>query len=379
MKKSEIRFLFLEIVAILFMLFSIFYKKSISQYLLIIFLGILFFTALFISSFEKERAIEKKAVIRIVCIYTLAFLIIIYGLGLFVGYVKTSYSLKIISIIKNLFPVVLLIVIEELLRYHIGIKGQNKKIILILLVFLSILIDISLSIHLYNPISGSKMIRLITVVIFPSAFKNVMLTYLSIKYGYKVCLVYQLITNVYLYTMPIFPNLSIYLESIIMVLLPLFIGITIYLRFKESLVEERKDKSIGGKIAAIIIISITMIMIGLYSNLFPYTIAVIGSGSMVPTLEVGDMIFFDKTYQNHLQRLKVGQILVFKIEDRILTHRIVKIDKKNGKYYLSTKGDRKGQAIDSWIVTNEDIIGIVKFKIPKIGYPSVWLNRLMEE
>lgn len=67
-----------------------------------------------------------------------------------------------------------------------------------------------------------------------------------------------------------------------------------------------------------------------YPNLFGYTYFEIVSGSMSPTIEKGDMILvkLDTEY-------KVGDIVSFKDNDSIITHRIVE---KNDNYYV-TKGD----------------------------------------
>lgn len=243
---------------------------------------------------------------------------------------------------------------------------------------LFILVDISLNIYLYSFDDKSKIIELITLIIFPSIFRNIMLSFFTYKYGYRVCMLYQLITNIHLYVIPIFPNLSIYLESILSILLPIFVGMLIYLRFKKITIKDFRNKSTTLKVITGIIFVFTVITIALYSNLFSYTVAVIGSGSMDPTLKIGDMILIDKTYRKRTGRLKEGQVLVFKIKDTIYTHRIVKISRKNGKCYILTKGDRKGQEIDTWTVTNKDIVGVTKLKIPMMGYPSVWLRKLVE-
>lgn len=378
MRKSEIKLMFLEIISILFFVFNILIKNILNQYTTILFLGLIFIVSISISTFEKEKVLDRKSVTKTVIIYTLSFLVFIYSLGIFFGYVKTSYSLKIINIIKNIFPVIFLIVIEELFRYHISTKGEKKKIILVLSVLLFVLVDVSLVTHLYSFTNHSKIVELITMIIFPSIFKNSMLLFLSHRYGYRVCIIYQLIANIYLYIMPIFTDLSKYLQSVLMVLLPLFVGLSVYFGFKKMKMKDFKNKTVALKLMTGIIISITIIMIALYSNLFSYTVAVIATGSMNPTLKRGDMIIIDKGYRNKLDKLEVGEILVFRVKDVIYTHRIVKIVKKNGRYSILTKGDRKGQAIDSWTVTDDDIFGIVKLKIPKIGYPSVWLNRLVE-
>ena len=70
--------------------------------------------------------------------------------------------------------------------------------------------------------------------------------------------------------------------------------------------------------------------------------------------------------------------MVFKVDDNVFTHRITSITVNGSQYSINTKGDRKGQADDSWVVTNDDVIGVVSFKIKYVGYPTVWLSRIME-
>ena len=57
-------------------------------------------------------------------------------------------------------------------------------------------------------------------------------------------------------------------------------------------------------------------------------------------------------------------------DDKVLvTHRIIS-ETANG--YI-TKGDAN-ESVDNWIVTQSDIIGVVKKKIKFIAWPSVWLS-----
>ena len=56
-------------------------------------------------------------------------------------------------------------------------------------------------------------------------------------------------------------------------------------------------------------------------------------------------------------------------------HRLVKKFKyDNNEYLLYTKGDNN-EFVDDFIYP-KDVYGIVKFKIPYIGLPTVWLHNL---
>ena len=74
--------------------------------------------------------------------------------------------------------------------------------------------------------------------------------------------------------------------------------------------------------------------------------------------------------------LKLNDILIFKGEDKIVVHRLVRIEKKNGKYYYRTKGDNNTTE-DVLDVTYDSIKGKVVFRIPYIAYPSVYISELL--
>ena len=71
--------------------------------------------------------------------------------------------------------------------------------------------------------------------------------------------------------------------------------------------------------------------------------------------------------------LKVGDIIAYEYNKVIIIHRIEKIVFDRGQYYYYTKGDYN-KNVDNWYVEEKMIKGIVRYKIPYIGYPTVWIN-----
>ena len=95
---------------------------------------------------------------------------------------------------------------------------------------------------------------------------------------------------------------------------------------------------------------------------------------MNPTIKKGDVALIeklDKKYNN----LKKGQIIAFKYENIIVVHRIINIEKDQGKYYFYTKGDANAKP-DNFVLEEDKVIGKVKHKIPYVGIPTVWLHEL---
>ena len=188
--------------------------------------------------------------------------------------------------------------------------------------------------------------------------------------------------NLYVYYLPITPNLGYYLESVIMFLLPIVIKtilMKIYIVDEENVVVKKDKKIKTDRVIMAISVSIVVIVIGLCSNLFPYTIAAVRSGSMEPTINRGDAIIINKNIVKDLSKLKKGDILVFRKNNQTYTHRIVEIKEENEQYKIKTKGDRKENSIDNWVVNNKDIVGTVEEKISYIGYPTILLNRIIKE
>lgn len=378
MNITQIKILVITLITFFVLMLNIIIKNIFNEYTLSLFLTIVLTITILLIGFDKARKMKEKQVLKVILFYTISFLVLIYALGLKTGYLKTAYSLEPISIIKNVFPVIFLIIVEELLRYTLLRKSRENKLLNIIVVLMTSAIDTILVINLYNRAEITDLLELATITILPSFSKNIMLNNVSKNYGYYPAMGYQLIMNLYIYYLPVVPNLGIYLESVVMLLVPIVIK-EIINRMYPIEEEKHKNKQTGiRKVITISEIAIIVIIVVLYSNLGPYWIAAIASGSMEPTIKIGDAVIIDKMITTHIEKLKVGDIIVFKNGNSIYTHRIVEMKKKNDKYKILTKGDRKGNVVDDWVVEEKDIIGKVRMKIPYIGYPTVQIKRIIE-
>lgn len=122
-----------------------------------------------------------------------------------------------------------------------------------------------------------------------------------------------------------------------------------------------KKKKLLKFIIIFIIVLIIILNIKIQNNLvmvFGYSKLKVISGSMEPTIKVGDLILI-KQYDNY----EIGDIITFKEENGFITHRI--IDKNNEGYV--TKGDFNNKEDDN-IVSSNNIIGKVVHIFPTIGH-----------
>lgn len=96
------------------------------------------------------------------------------------------------------------------------------------------------------------------------------------------------------------------------------------------------------------------------------------SGSMVPTIKVGDLIFDDVTVERPPQS---GEIITFHdVDNHVVTHRVVEISAHDGQVYFTTKGDNNN-AVDPDKITQKNIIGFYKARLPYLGYLVIYLRR----
>lgn len=87
------------------------------------------------------------------------------------------------------------------------------------------------------------------------------------------------------------------------------------------------------------------------------------SGSMEPNLEINDVVLVQKC---DILELKKGDIITFRQDERIISHRILKVTKEKGIIKFQTKGDNN-EIPDPDLVEQEQIYGKVLFRIKKIG------------
>ena len=98
---------------------------------------------------------------------------------------------------------------------------------------------------------------------------------------------------------------------------------------------------------------------------------VVLSGSMLPSIQIKDIVVTKKVAE---EELEIGDIITFISPDPrfggiSVTHRIIDkyYDESSGNYSYRTQGDNNNVA-DSALVPNNNILGKVILKIPKLGY-----------
>ncbi|EGP94040.1 signal peptidase I [Nitrosarchaeum koreense] len=161
-------------------------------------------------------------------------------------------------------------------------------------------------------------------------------------------------------------------------LLPIFLGVlggvAAYLILKNNDYQKAKRSLFLGIILTLIPVFIVISFEVVYGTQNPFY--VIASGSMIPVLEVYDIVVI----QGHVpfEEIEVDDIIVFNHpsgHDRVIVHRVASIIDDNPKT-IRTKGDANPASIPGtdFPITQDEYIGKVSYVIPQAGYVTQLLK-----
>ena len=103
-----------------------------------------------------------------------------------------------------------------------------------------------------------------------------------------------------------------------------------------------------------------------------YHVFTVLSGSMEPTLAVGDVVVEAPLAPRDA---RVGDVITFRSpgdQARLLTHRIVRVRATGHTVAFVTRGDAN-TGTEHWSIPEDGVLGRVSYRVPKLGYLT---NRL---
>ena len=353
----------------------------------------------FIYGFQKNKVEGVKfKIFKEIGIGVFAYFILIFTLGLFTGYYKNFYSTAIISIIKNALVPLLTMITLELFRYMYMTKNKGFKGSIIFGALVMSLFDVVIAYYIFD-FTLYDFFIFFTVTVLPLIFKNIVLSYITIKSGYQSCLVYVIPLGLYKYLVPVMPNLGDYLTCIINISFPSLIYIyasrlvTNDLLEKEiarlkanndgaSLkeVEVKKEKK-KVNVYKVVLVDIPLIIlftifIVLISGIFNYHLIGADTSAISPVVSRGDAILIYKNMKN--DQYKEDNIIIYTSGDKYIVDRLSKVEStEDGITHLYVKSEITGEEVTHKEIT-DNIVGLYNnFKIPKIAYPTIWFKEFI--
>ena len=323
--------------------------------------------------FIKKRSVlsmHKDQVLMLMSVISAVYLVIYYLSGFYFGFSKSPYSLSFNGIFFHALPIAVIIVSSEIVRSVVIAQEDKASSILC---YASCIVAEMLTCSTFHSISSfNNFMDMVGLTFFPAVVANILYHYLSERYGMYPNIVFRLATTLHLYVIPIKSGVSDALLSFANLMVP----IAIYL-FIDSLYEKKKRYALGKKSRlevpiTVIAVAIMLFVVMVVSNQFVIGSYVIATPSMSGELNRGDVALYER-YDD--QTIIDGQVIVFEKDDSHIIHRVVKIEIINGQTRYYTKGDAN-ENNDSGYILDSNIIGLVNFKIPYIGFPSLWLRSL---
>lgn len=323
----------------------------------------------------KQKVYNRKLKYQTIFILVTFYLILYFLLGLIVGYGKNPLYLDLVLFIKNIWYFIIPIICQEYIRNIMLDSNRDNKVFIYIAMILFILIDIDLYNNISSINNNTILFKIIFSIILPTIVENILYTYLSLNAGYISVLILRVLLKLINIALPILPNLNWFYIT----LMNLFLFFIIFISIKN--INDKKIKQIRIKkkynIKYIVFILIFFNLFLFINGNFKYKPISIISNSMYPIIKRGDIVVIDQ--KNIKNRLRIGDIIAFNSNNSLVIHRIYFIEKHNdGNDLYITKGDNNN-TVDSIKIHSTDIKGIVQMKIPKIGYPSVWLNEYLNK
>lgn len=380
MKKNIVKLYILELLLMIILFIALLVSNKINYIILAL---ILFVYSIVVGlNFKKKKILStyKEQVNFLMIGFALIYLGIFYLLGLFIYNFSASpilFGFK--SLYRYIIPLIVIIFSTEVIRFSLLSQDAKIRIFKVnidltkVITFINmVFVDLVIYSGIYDITNFSEFLTVVGFILFASVSCNLFYNYISTRYGKSGIIAYRLITVLYVYLIPVIPNMYIYFRSFLRMIYPYLLYLILehtYSKTDFAVSYNDRKKNILSITGLIVIMALITMLI---SCQFRYGILVIGSESMTGAINKGDAVVFE-SYDN--QTIEKDQVIIFDKGTIRLVHRVIDIKNVNGQLRYYTKGDANKE-IDTGYVTKKDIIGITKFRVVYIGYPTIWVKEL---
>ena len=323
----------------------------------------------------KKRSIysiNKGQVLLVMAVMGLLYIALFYVSGLEYGYYKEYPTLSITTFFQYILPCAAIIAGSEVIRTVV--LAQESKVGNVFAYLIGVLSEVLAFSGIGSIATFNRFMDVLGLYFFPAILSNLLYNYLAKRYGAYPNAVYRALTTLFIF----FFSYASGVPDSMYAFVKLFIPLLIY-GFIDALYEKKrkyalKKKSKFAVVGAGVFVCVLTAYVMLISCQFTFGMLIIGSESMTGEINKGDAIIYQE-YDEQL--LTVGEVIVFTPvgSKTKIVHRIVEIERVNGQNRYYTKGDANEERDDGY-VTDGQIVGVTGFKIPYMGYPTLWIRSL---
>jgi len=327
--------------------------------------------------FKTLRSWFDRRVTIVAALVAIFYIIIYMDIGLFTGFGRSPLSFTPKSLVINFILVSSTLLGMEFSRAYIvkSLGGKRPFLAIGLVTLLYSFINVSVIglLSFRDPLALS---RFMGTGLLPIIAVNLLATYLALIGGPIASLAYRAPLLAITWFSPILPDLSWGIESLLGVMVPTmsFLAINWFIPprtlMKSGILTQAKgfgrhkgSSMKGWMIASVLCVLAVWASTGLF-GIQPTTVI---SGSMRPTMDVGDMAIIRNVPADSIE---VGDIIQYWNNGEMTIHRVVEVSGEgNGKLFV-TKGDASS-TLDPAPVYPSQVRGVVVLNIPKIGWAAI--------
>ena len=333
--------------------------------------GLLAWAILVLPGYRPAGGLRLKTTIIQMGLMIGFFQVLLYAIGgLFSSFGRSPYSFTPTGILTNLVFVGSMLVGMELSRAWL-INRLGKKHAFLAVAFVAVLYTL-LSLPLAR-ITGLRpelaSITYMNSTVLPALAENMLASLLALLGGPLAAIAYRGMLQAFWWFSPILPNLPWAFKGLIGTAVPV-VGLVVANTLRTSRPRhrqarrEREGSLAGWIVTTVIAVAIIWFAVGL----FPVQPTTVISGSMRPTLDVGDVVIIAKVSAD---TIKPGDIIQFREAEGITTvHRVIEIQEIEGNTVFITQGDANRRP-DANPVLPANVVGKVIFNIPKVGWAAI--------
>ncbi len=356
----------IEIILLLSLLICAFFISSNTRYVLSIIVLIFSIGIPFLVKKESIPYTSRYRVRTAMIVFAILYLALFYTLGIYAGFYESVIKFSFKNIFLYIIPITITIVGTEIIRNKLLVLNTKTSYLLVTLITVGI--DVLLYVNIYNLKVLSDFLIVLGFLIFSSFSTNIFYNYMSPRYGKEPIIIYRLITTLFVYIIPVTPNVYIYFRTFIRIIYPFAMYLHIDSRYNPDREVERTVDKRKQNITAVALFIFLTLFIMLVSCKFTFGAIVVGSGSMQKEIDKGDVVVFKNS-----KKIKVGDVIVFEKNNMKIVHRVIKISSKDNENIYYTKGDAN-KTMDNGFVNEKKVLGKLLFKIKYLGKPTLWLR-----
>jgi len=344
-------------------------------------------TTVFVCGFEKILTWTNRRITLVALLIAFFQIFILIDAGLINKFGKSPLSFTPTGIILNLMLVASTLLGMELSRAYLTrtLIRKNPTLVIVAVTLLYTFINVSILtvINFQDTLTYAKFMG---ESFLPTLTENLLATYLTLLSGPAASVAYRAPLQTFQWFSPILPDLPWGYQSLIAVMIPTIGFISISMATTQT---DLRKAGIPTKIGPAprprksqtpmkgwMVMSILLVLtVWTSTGLFGFYPTIVASGSMRPTLEVGDLAI---VIQTPIEKIKAGDIIQYFYEHEMRLHRVIDIRQEGSTRLFVTKGD-DNPSPDPELVIPSQIRGKLIFNIPKLGWASITIKNAISQ